>query len=276
VQPPRGNARWQAQGTYHTPFYYPDSANPSKPAGWKVYLHAKEITGAAEGFRPEACIPKGAFFDFDVDYENLSGEEFAVLRFALTLQHKCPDPPVSLAHKLGYGKGIGMGSCRVSAKIVPVRTRRFFGEEPTPESDCGCEIHRYLDLPGFAQLREFLAWDSRPDQLLFPDYGWFSGPGSIADYERSMNQQAAPPPAPEPVSEPDLKVKLPKRVDVRITGVKRGAIRFETVDEFEGVRYTGTAGNSLYGAETGRICDLKVRQVDARTKTLSGSLQWKP
>ena len=87
VQPPRGNARWQAQGTYHTPFYYPDSANPSKPAGWKVYLHAKEITGAAEGFRPEACIPKGAFFDFDVDYENLSGEEFAVLRFEIGRAH---------------------------------------------------------------------------------------------------------------------------------------------------------------------------------------------
>jgi hypothetical protein len=275
VQPPRGNARWQAQGTYHTPFYYPDSANRSKPAGWKVYLHAKELTGAAEGFRPAACIPAGVFFDFDVDYENLSGEEFAVLRFALTLRHECPNHPVSLAHKLGYGKGIGMGSCRLTAKIEPAPVRRFFGEAPAPDTDPGCEIHEYLDLPGFAQLQEFLTWEGRPDKLLFPDYSWFTGPGSIADYEASMNP-SAPPPMREAEPKPTSKVKFPNRVKVRITEVtKRGVIRFETVERIDGISYAGTADNPLTGAAVGIICDLKINVADPERRTVSGRISWK-
>jgi len=279
VQPNDGNARWQAQGTYHTPFYYPDAANRRKPAGWKVYLHAKVPTGAAPEFLPEACIPEGALFDFDVDYENLSGEEFAVLRFALTLRHDCPDHPdrrVSLAHKLGYGKGIGLGSCRVTAKILPIPTRRFFGEEPKADTDPGCEIHKYLDLPGFAQLREFLSWEGRPDHLLFPDHSWFAGPGSIADYEQAENPPAAPLPLPEPEPDPAPQVKFPKSVDVRITEVtRRGAIHFETVEPIDGVTYTGTAGNSLTGAAVGRVCELKARDADAKKKTVSGRVVWK-
>jgi hypothetical protein len=277
VQPPSGNARWQAQGTYHTPFYYPDLPRSKKPAGWKVYLHAKEPTGAATGFLPEeACIPEGAFFDFDVDYENLSGEEFAVLRFALTLQHKCTERSVRLAHKLGYGKGIGLGSCRVTAEILPIATRRFFGEEPKADTDPGCEIHKYFDLPGFAALQEFLSWESRPDQLLFPGYSWFTGPGSIAHYERTKNPQAAPLPIAEPEPEPVPKLKFPKRVDVRITEVtKKGVIRFETVDPIDGIVYTGTAVNLLHGAAVGTVCELKPNAPDPLKKTVSGRISWK-
>jgi hypothetical protein len=275
VQPQHGNARWQAQGTYHTPFYYPDSANRGKPAGWKVYLHAKEPTGAANDFLPEACVPPGVLFDFNVDYENLSGEEFALLRFALTLQHDCPNRSVSLAHKLGYGKGIGLGSCRVTAKIEPIAVRRFFAKIPKPDTDLGCEIHKYLDLPGFAQLREFLTWENRPERLAFPEYAWFSGPGSIADYETSVN----PPPAPLRLREPDPvpppELKVPNRVRVKITGItKRGMIRFETVDPIEGLTYTGTAG-PLTGAAIGIIFDLKVGAADPQNKTISGRLLWK-
>ena len=279
VQPPPGTARWQAQGTYHTPFYYPDLPKSKKPAGWKIYLHAKEVTGAAADFRPEACIPEGVFFDFAVDYENLSDEEFAVLRFALTLQHKCEDRPVSLAHKLGYGKGIGMGSCRVTAEIAPLHVRRFFGEVPQGDIHSGCEIHRYFDLTGFAALREFLAWEGRPGQILFPDYGWFTGPGSIKpikEYETSMNLQAAPAPLPEPDPEPVPKVKFPNRIDVRITGItKKGAIRFESVEPIDGVTYTGTADNPLPGAAVGRVCDLKARDPNPLKKIVSGRVLWK-
>ena len=276
VQPPRGNARWQAQGTYHTPFYYPDLPRSSKPAGWKVYLHAKEPTGAANDFLPEACVPPKVFFDFDVDYENLSGEEFAVLRFALTLQHSCQNRSVSLAHKLGYGKSIGMGSCCITAKTEPAPVRRFFGEAPKADTDPGCEIHKYLDLPGFAALREFLAWAGRADQLVFPGYAWFAGPGSIADYEASLNPPAAPPRLREPGPEPAPKVKFPNRLKVRITGItKRGVIRFETVEQIDGITYTGTADNPLTGSAVGIVCDLKVSGADPQKKTVSGRVLWK-
>jgi CRISPR/Cas system CSM-associated protein Csm3 (group 7 of RAMP superfamily) len=279
VQPPPGNARWQAQGAYHAPFYFPDFPTSKRPAGWKVYLHAKHVTGAAADFRPGECVPEGVFFDFDVEYENLSDEEFAVLRFALTLRHECADRSVSLAHKLGYGKGIGMGSCRVTAEVAPLRVRRFFGESPQAGKDPGCEIHRHLDLPGFAALREFLAWEYRPDQVLFPDYGWFTGPGSaklIRDYETSINRQAAPAPLPEPEPEPIPKVKFPNRVEVRITEVtKKGVIRFETVAPIGGITYTGTASNPLPGAAVGRVCELKAGEADPVKKIVTGRVLWK-
>jgi len=277
VQPPHGSARWQAQGTYHTPFYYPNLPHSKKPAGWKVYLHAKEPTGAANDFLPEACVPPKVFFDFDVDYENLSGEEFAVLRFALTLQHRCQDRSVSsLAHKLGYGKSIGMGSCCITTRIEPAPVRRFFGEAPKADTHPGCEIHKYFDLPGFAALREFLAWEGRPDKLLFPDYSWLAGPGSIADYEKLMNPAAAPLPLREPDPKPAPTLKFPNQVKVRITGItKRGMIRFETVEQIDGITYTGTADNPLTGAAVGVICVLKVSGADPQNKTVSGRVLWK-
>ena len=275
VQPPQGTARWQSQGTYHTPFYYPDPSNDRKPAGWKVYLHAKQVTGAATGFRPDACVPERVFFDFDVDYENLNDEEFAVIRFALTLRHECLERPVHLAHKLGYGKAIGMGSCRVSAQVAGAPIRRFFGEAPGPDSHRGCEIHDYLDLPGFARLQEFLNWENRPDMLRFPDHSWFAGAGSIDDYEASMNAPAAPPPSPAPAPPPS-KAKFPKRVDVRITKVTRkGDVHFEAVADVDGIRYTGIADNSLLGARVGTVCELKPRAPDPQKKTVSGRLSWK-
>lgn len=57
----------------------------------------------------EWCTNEGVSFPFKVDYRNLDPEEYAVLKFALTLTHG----DKRLFHMLGYAKATGMGAVTI-------------------------------------------------------------------------------------------------------------------------------------------------------------------
>jgi hypothetical protein len=54
--------------------------------------------------------PAGVSFPFTVDYLNLDAEEYAVFKYALTLE----DGGEQLCHMLGFGKSLGFGACTVT------------------------------------------------------------------------------------------------------------------------------------------------------------------
>ena len=161
---PVDGAQWQSHGARHTRFYFTDyqSQYPRQPAGWKVYRHAKRVMPAqTSSFRALHCVPEGTEFSFRIDYSSLTEEEFSVLCFALTLSHGCGAPyQVSLAHKLGYGKSAGLGSCTITIEdVIPLALDRYFGgsspEKPKPSCTV---IHSIMDQTPFGAFRDNLAW----------------------------------------------------------------------------------------------------------------------
>ncbi|MBZ5534281.1 MAG: hypothetical protein LAO20_22885 [Acidobacteriia bacterium] len=271
--PGGGSGRLQFHDARHTAFY----GTTLNPAGWKIYPHGRNETRAQQGFI-STCVPKSTKFSFRVAYENLDEEEFAVLRFALSLQHQCAQHlEVRLCHKLGYGKGLGLGSCRVNiTKIEPENPRRYLGESkvlassPSPE----CLLAPYLLSPGFDMVKECLNWETAADRLEFPSQDWFADNSdkSIKYFEDEKNQQAAP----AAVATPAHRMVIPqggasqatpkglplnKRVLVRVTEKKGNRAICETVEEFEGARYVGSF-ESGYMIAKGDTYSVKVESVD--------------
>jgi hypothetical protein len=103
--------------------------------GWVLFRHSEPQLGSG----PVRCVERGQEFRFRVDHINLDPEEMAVFRFALTLTHR----DIDLCHKLGYGKALGLGSCKIS--IIP-------GKTPLPE--IGPELDPYLEPAIMNVLRE--------------------------------------------------------------------------------------------------------------------------
>ncbi len=263
---PKGGGRWQSNGARHTPFYFSNG----KPLGWKVYRHAKNPRAASVAERAKfwtgACVGKDREFEFQVRYENLSSEELAVLHFALTLDHECAEHPRektfaghSLAHKLGYGKPAGLGSCAVSV-VADLREDpgRYFGEETASPAAVGgnCPLRALLARPGFQKMLEYLAWDARADHLLYPSKdwdqarkgGWFdkNPSATIADYEHDVGGWEM----------------------VRITEAGDRVVRSEV--ERKGRIYRGKSSPGFSGLDAGDMCWVWVTKWDDAGETYEG------
>ncbi len=101
---------------YHKTFY----ADRQTIKGRKFYYHhsdhdVKDLKGE-ETHRNRSVIPlkKDALFEFTISYENLTEEEYGLLLTTLELES-------GLAHKIGMGKPLGLGSC----EIVVTEIREF-------------------------------------------------------------------------------------------------------------------------------------------------------
>ena len=70
------------------------------------------LTGVNVSCSGDWCVAEGSIFRFKVEYRNLDPEEYAVLKFALTLTHG----DIRLFHMLGYGKATGMGAVAIGIK----------------------------------------------------------------------------------------------------------------------------------------------------------------
>jgi hypothetical protein len=82
---------------------------PLAPAGacWRLFRHSVPTVFGG----PLRCAGIGEVFKFGLRYEDLSREEYDVLKFALTLQGG--GLAAKVCHKLGYAKSQGLGSCVV-------------------------------------------------------------------------------------------------------------------------------------------------------------------
>jgi hypothetical protein len=102
--------------------------NQSGGPGWILFPHGSPRLEPG----PVRCVAANQSFIFRVEYLNLDAEEYALLKFALTLRHKEFD----LCHKLGYGKALGLGACTVMINN-------------DKSAEIGPEIDAYLGEPGF-------------------------------------------------------------------------------------------------------------------------------
>lgn len=280
---PGRRARWQDQGTGHTAFYFPVAART--PAGWKVYRHAKYVLEAEPEFASDDCVDKDTVFEFQVQYENLTPEELGLFKFAITLAHECPehsgDKAIGLAHKFGYGKSAGMGSCRI--RIVedkPVTPWLDLGEGAAgvtmPAHQSGCELSKWLGAPQFKDLCDALDPRRAGTILLFPSFSWFrSNPRkTVADYEaepatQNINLTAPPPPAPPP---PPV---LDDVVEVKITRIRGNRITAETLKKFGGESYTYQAEGSVFRLNVEDVLRVEVwhESIDHRQRTFRGRIK---
>lgn len=249
-------------------FHDSDPAANWPPDRWKVYRHISPSPGAGRDFQARACVGAGEFFPFHLDYENLDPEEFTLLHFALTLRHQCErhSPEIRLLHKLGYGKGLGLGSCHIKIdRVEPENVKRYFPDQsgpaiPQPDSS----IEQHLAAPPYAFMEKLLA--PGPSRELGDPGEWGhtdtkSKPHSIGDHEAEANRRKPVlPPPPSPKLKPQPHADLPKKVKVRITGLDPGSIRGETLGEFNGHKYTCKARQRPYGRGKGDECMVEVDQ----------------
>jgi len=252
-EPGAGTGQLMSHGPRHIAFYYPErltDPNSSKPAGWKVYLHSKTPVWPGGRTVCRAWAREGCKFRVAVEYENLTDEEVAVLRFGLTLSHQCAEHnvDVKLCHKLGYGKPLGMGSCRVTLEEVrPESLERYFGESrAAPGNEVWCKVEEHLKGPSFEAMKEFLSWEGRPEKLEYPGLRWLEShaDSGIDAFEREKNAAEGGRgglnlvvPAPEPAPSPE--VRIPRRVTAIVTKVARdGKVKAVTVEEYGGRKYT--------------------------------------
>jgi len=285
-EPEAGMGQLMSHGPRHTAFYYPERlTNPRsrKPAGWKLYLHSRHCVWPGGRTNCRAWAREGCKFRVAVDYDSLTDEEMAALRFGLTLSHRCEAHrfDVSLCHKLGYGKPLGMGSCRVTLEEVqPESWGRYFGElAGVPGNEVWCTVEKHLTGPAFAAMKEFLSWEGRPDRLEYPGRAWdgWNDGSSIEAFERERNPAGAGPgglnlAAAAPVAAPSPEVNIPKRVRAIVTKVARGGkVTAVTVEEYGGHKYTV----HVYGGgccQVGETRRFKVIKEDHVNGTLEGRM----
>jgi CRISPR-associated protein (TIGR03986 family) len=87
-------------------------------------------------------LPEGMEFGFRVVFDNLTGEEFGALLFALTLRAtNAWGDGATLRHALGHGKPLGMGAAEI--RIDALHLDSF---------DPALPDHRYARIPDFASL----------------------------------------------------------------------------------------------------------------------------
>lgn len=243
-------ARPTDHGPRHLAFYFPDGAG--KSAGWKVYRHAHNIREVDEsaGFGSDHCVRGGTVFRFGVQFENLTPEEYATFCLALTLKHACPehqgDRTVNLVHKIGYGKGVGLGSCEISIdKEEFLSPGRFLGITSTPPNKPSCGLRAKLERNSFADFRAARTRIDAADLLLYPSRDWFdkdktSGTRStVADFDGFLLQKPPKVRQPEPSAPPPQPgaLPLPVKVRVQVTSIKSNIIKAKTLDSYNGKAY---------------------------------------
>ena len=270
---PDGNARLHRKNYLHESFYYAPSKPGSprrEPLGWKAYEHSRTLSPTAEDFQPELTVKTGTKFAFRAEFENLTPEELWVFHFALTLTHRCDrhPQPIDLCHKLGFGKALGLGSCKIAVdSIEALNTRRYFGAAPAQFQFPPCALDRYLARAPVQAMKQLLGFANAADCVRFPDHGWFraNAGAPIGQWEDHLALHPPadfPPPKPktwqlpriEKPPEPEEKKKpvesvadFPAAIVVEITSVgrKRGKV------EWKGALYTCDLIGSLIGKKNG-------------------------
>ena len=239
-------ARPQDQGARHLAFYFP--FGDGRPAGWKIHRHASRITRIDDRHASNTCVKAGTKFGFRLEFENLTPHEYAVLEFCLTLTHKCSDHPStvagSLVHKLGYGKGVGMGSCRLEiARPESLDVRRYFGRTALTAGGHGCSLGALLTSNAFQSFRDARTSAGGAVVLAFPTRDEFTtNPDkSIDDYDSYLAREkptvtCPQPPVTAPLPKP-LADSLPKTVRCRITSTKGNMLKGETMNAYNGAKY---------------------------------------
>lgn len=169
----------------HRYFY---STKPEDPIpqirGRKFYYHRPQgprMRAQKDGQNKtvEAVLP-GAFFTFEVEYNNLAEAGLSLLLFGLVLWD-------DTCHKVGMGKPIGMGSAKIEVTALTaldrqLRYRQWGGGWREPLTDKALTDFLSARVDGYRNgmtdnlqdLHRILRWDENaPDVINYPDQQWF-------------------------------------------------------------------------------------------------------
>ena len=241
------------QGARHWAFYYP--FGDGRPAGWKIYRHSVKVTRIDDGYASSDCVSAGTKFASRLEYSGMSAEELAALEFGLALSHQCEEPGHDvkhLVHKIGYGKGVGLGGCRIEIKRRDrLAERRYFGAPPGEGGQQpGCHLVAVL---GGAAFAAFTAARKQggAELLLFPTWDEFRDRPreSIPEYDARL---AAKPPEVYPSQSPRAEAGR------RAAGVGRAASRRSALCGYE------REARHAEGQDGGEVQRVRIRLRDAQ------------
>lgn len=175
-----------APGPRHRTFYGTPSTGFRDARGRKFYYHRPQGVQISrdksdQNKTVETLLPV-ATFEFKVDYENLSDDELALLIFALILE----DP---MRHKIGMGKGLGLGSVQITIE----EWRTIDLSKRYQQLSAGSQIlggdaltaalqqqrEKYHSVfsgwqNSLQALREIWTWDAKQTrEVQYPSYMWF-------------------------------------------------------------------------------------------------------
>jgi len=193
------------KGVEHTPFYESPHTDQCDGRSRKLYFHQpsriednpKLPTAIERNAWPITALDVGHSFTFDVQFTNLTNEEFAILLYVLNLEDEVSvtigDEKLELKgpmrHKIGNGKPFGLGSVEItvnSVKLQPDPAKRFTSLTRNAESESieGDTLAQFIDeqtqtikndtSPTMVGLRKMMVWDPNDPRIFkYPDYDWF-------------------------------------------------------------------------------------------------------
>ena len=184
----------------HVSFYAADGKSSSSgPRGRKLYFHHDKdklsIEQAEHTQRNrKICerVKSGGTFESTVLFQGLQEEDLAYLLCALALQE-------GLAHKIGMGKSLGLGSVKVtiqSSRIYkgPQRYKQLNADQ-SPDSDLKqIEKLREKVLPMDAILEDLLRYHPpKQGTMAYPSWEWFRNNGDkilgeYGEYEKKKQE----------------------------------------------------------------------------------------
>jgi CRISPR/Cas system CSM-associated protein Csm3 (group 7 of RAMP superfamily) len=177
----------------HRPFYGTKASNFQEPRGRKFYYHrlqgARMMSQKLAFNKTVEALQPGAVFEFTVQYQNLRDAELSLLIYALALEEP-------MRHKLGMGKGVGLGSVHltITGWRQTERRQRYlqFGGGTTNLSgvDLQNAVNAQIDAyhrhyarwkDSLAALKDILTWDEQhPRDARYPAREWLKKNPAVA------------------------------------------------------------------------------------------------
>lgn len=163
-----------------------------------IRTHQAPRAGANQT-RQVGALVAGQTYNFTLRHSGLDEESYALLLYALFLEHSADQPP-TLAHKLGWGKPMGLGSVHIeplTIEEVDLRARyRRGGDSATQRYEGAAAVARFRAVtktireredPSMKALRNLLAFQGRETtKWAYPDYTWFqqNSQKSLEDFNK--------------------------------------------------------------------------------------------
>lgn len=186
-------------GTRHEPFYRSQNTGELDWKSRKMYFHQpkreKDVLLLLTDKLRKRAIPikallPGHIFTFEIQFTNLSQEELDLLIYIVALEDHVEIDKLHgpLRHKIGHGKPLGLGSCKINIdEIVYIDTsaNRFKSialkenqvlksEELKKEIVQRTKKFREDQSLTMKQFRKMMVWDENdPRDFRYPDYEWF-------------------------------------------------------------------------------------------------------
>ena len=118
--------------THYTNYLVQDVGKPNQLKNWnddtlirgfKMYWHQQNITENQENQFADSILPlsKGNKFSFKIYFDNITSYELGALLTAVNLKE-------GLAHKIGRGKSIGLGSVKIIPKLYLIDSKSWYNK----------------------------------------------------------------------------------------------------------------------------------------------------